>query len=593
MFRRIHIRGWRSFESGHGIDLDGLGTSALLVGANDVGKSNVFRFLNRMSEGFHKLSEVGEGAWFGARVDLTDEDLWMQTGGFAEADLVMDRHWLNGVMISNAKQYDEDLRLHVRITKERFEFSPVTASGEFMLRYDVKRAEIGVRQLDSTYKPNGFEDCISWLRPLVKMLGRNIIYVDPRRESREQLAKGPGRFGDETVADLRKFRLQRKPKDWTILCRMLEQHLSALLGEPVKFDLRDDDLFIEQRRSGEGIPIRWRELGAGVAQAIVLLVLVILRGNGARSLLLLDEPEASLHPAAAAELIRILQEVANNSTFMIATHSSFIMDHVPTSWSTLRIARNSAGSSFAAQISGSHDRRALLDELGIRPSHLFLANSTIWVEGPSDAIYLRRLLREIEPSLLEGRDYAFVCYGGALISAITLDEEEMPSDKVVDLFRVSHRPILLADRDKGDDEPLKKHVCRLLALAENLQEQQSIAVLPVREIENFLSAAGLAVGFVEAVSGHLRGDQQRALAVDATALVADPATSFVERLLLSSRIAGVPIEDPEDRKRVTKRIRAAKVPAALAVQASASSTRSLFEEPAFAFARDLVKRIGR
>lgn len=62
----------------------------------------------------------------------------------------------------------------------------------------------------------------------------------------------------------------------------------------------------------------------------------------------------------------------------------------------------------------------VIESLGIKNSDLILANGIIWVEGPSDAIYIKKFInmytRDNEiPDLEYGKDYLFAMYGGTLL----------------------------------------------------------------------------------------------------------------------------------------------------------------------------------
>lgn len=47
-------------------------------------------------------------------------------------------------------------------------------------------------------------------------------------------------------------------------------------------------------------------------------------------------------------------------------------------------------------------------DLGYRPSDLLQANAIIWVEGPSDRIYINHWLDQQAPDLVEGIDYSIM-----------------------------------------------------------------------------------------------------------------------------------------------------------------------------------------
>jgi hypothetical protein len=49
---------------------------------------------------------------------------------------------------------------------------------------------------------------------------------------------------------------------------------------------------------------------------------------------------------------------------------------------------------------------------------------SIWVEGPTDRIYLQQWIKLPRSNLEEGVDYSIMFYGGRLLSHLTPDDEE-------------------------------------------------------------------------------------------------------------------------------------------------------------------------
>jgi hypothetical protein len=109
-----------------------------------------------------------------------------------------------------------------------------------------------------------------------------------------------------------------------------------------------------------------------------------------------------------------------------------------------------------------------LRALGYRASDLLQTNCIVWVEGPSDRIYLLHWLRAVEPNLVEGVDFSIVFYGGALLarlSAIATDDER-DDPTLVDLWRINRRMWIVMDSDQGEGD-LKPAVQRLREEIEN------------------------------------------------------------------------------------------------------------------------------
>ena len=75
------------------------------------------------------------------------------------------------------------------------------------------------------------------------------------------------------------------------------------------------------------------------------------------------------------------------------------------------------------------EKSIICNDLGYKASDLLQTNSIIWVEGPSDRIYINFWLNEIDDSLVEGVHYSIMFYGGRLFSHLTADDYDDIEDK--------------------------------------------------------------------------------------------------------------------------------------------------------------------
>lgn len=103
---------------------------------------------------------------------------------------------------------------------------------------------------------------------------------------------------------------------------------------------------------------------------------------------------------------------------------------------------------------------SLLDGLGCKGADLLQCNGVIWVEGPSDVIYIRKWLeiyaRELDvPKFVQGRDYEFQMFGGTLLDSLCLVHDELkPVDelkKLVEMFSFSRNAVVVIDSDARKD----------------------------------------------------------------------------------------------------------------------------------------------
>lgn len=230
------------------------------------------------------------------------------------------------------------------------------------------------------------------------------------------------------------------------------------LTEDLRVLLEDDRLEFMVPHDNATVTVmlgeRWfplQSLGTGTEHAFVILAA---RHVYPERLLCLEEPDAHLHPRLQRRLISLLRE-AGSRQVAIATHSAHIIDAADT---VVAIRLDSSRSSI--EVVGDHALFAALRSLGYRASDLLQANCIVWVEGPSDRIYLLHWLRGVAPELVEGVDFSIAFYGGALLARLSASPEGVDDPTLVDLWRINRRMWIVMDSDSGKGE-LKPGVERL------------------------------------------------------------------------------------------------------------------------------------
>ncbi len=202
----------------------------------------------------------------------------------------------------------------------------------------------------------------------------------------------------------------------------------------------------------------------------------------------IEEPENNLHPALLRRLLLYLYDLAINAgcIFFITTHSHIAIDLLNAKKSAQIVHTQHNGDMATTKTVRSYmDNHGILDDLDIRASDLLQANSVVWVEGPSDRVYVNEWIRIWSGGeLIEGVHYQCVFYGGRLLSHLSADvgEEE---DSALNILRVNRRAAVLADSDKKTRQtPInqtKKRICH---------EIETIGgftwITKGREIENYI-----------------------------------------------------------------------------------------------------------
>jgi hypothetical protein len=123
-----------------------------------------------------------------------------------------------------------------------------------------------------------------------------------------------------------------------------------------------------------------------------------------------EELENNLHPALLRRLLAFIEKVVveNNCYAFLTTHSSTALDMYCTS-SHAQITHVEYNGKFATTrtLKTHFQGLSVIDDLGARPSDLFQANGIIWVEGPSDRVYVNRWVQEhgLFPALVRTKDF--------------------------------------------------------------------------------------------------------------------------------------------------------------------------------------------
>lgn len=235
------------------------------------------------------------------------------------------------------------------------------------------------------------------------------------------------------------------------------------------------------------------QLGDGV-QALIILLFPIFKNKDKNLVVFIEEPEQNLHPGFQRVLIEVLSgEEFAHCQFFFNTHSNHFLD-LTTDFEGISIFAfksklEDGERKFHISNVQSPDLN-LLEALGVRNSSVFLSNCTIWVEGITDRIYIRKYLELYQKKnggkFKEDLHYSFVEYGGGNITHWSFLEDKYPEHRNINVKALCGRLFLIADRDgtKLDDSSAKAE--RIKFLEESL-DPDKFHCWECREIENSLS----------------------------------------------------------------------------------------------------------
>lgn len=205
--------------------------------------------------------------------------------------------------------------------------------------------------------------------------------------------------------------------------------------------------------ANDGLRLEHSSYGTGVHELIILVTAILSIEN---AICCIEEPEIHLHPALQREFIKFITTETSNQ-YVISTHSpTFINSHIdmsPEIAAQIQVfhLQLKDGATVGYPVLEDTHSLSVLTDLGVRASDLLQSNCVIWVEGPSDRIYLNHWLRLVAPNLIEGLHYSIMFYGGRLLSHLSVDRK-IPQDDVpeelIDVLRINQHAIVIMDSDR-------------------------------------------------------------------------------------------------------------------------------------------------
>jgi hypothetical protein len=187
---------------------------------------------------------------------------------------------------------------------------------------------------------------------------------------------------------------QARDKLAAILPGIPENAFSLGLGGLSDRDvLRQFELSIAHRDELE----HFTRQSGGIQQLAMLVLALQVAAQSPNALLLVDEPETSLHPQAQRAFVTLVSTLESQT--LVATHSSNVLDLAdPRSVVRLRQAQNEIEPRRASTLTDSDAARLRLLSTP-ETAESFFSRATIFVEGLSDRLALRTLAQKRDRNL--------------------------------------------------------------------------------------------------------------------------------------------------------------------------------------------------
>lgn len=502
------IGGFRSLGA-TGVALRDISKVNVFIGPNNSGKSNILRFVSRFLQPISKRSQIGATALtpadrttFGGAEPFVRIKLGTaEAKDFLATKVGSEKRLTDSVLHLFDQAFSRTDRIEIEYIRSGkvFEFSK-NAAAEFLKRADVRTEPLSALSLQisgsSSDSAENYARIIQYLDVLRDFPGKTVFVPALRTTAK---AASPAPIFSERNQPYKEF-------DGASLIGELARIQNPDVGENesrVQFNnlttfvrsvLGVQDAQISVPHSGDKIIVEMggrvlalSHLGSGIEQVIVLGALATVVTD---SLVCIEEPEAYLHPDLQNQLIDYVSRNTSN-TYFLSTHSSAVIDNEN---AAIYSCSMSDQGTCVQRIASRDERFSTLFALGYRASDLLQSNCIIWVEGPSDRIYLLHGLKSKYPDLLYGVDYTVMFYGGRLLSRLTAGDADQPDVEHIDLAPINRRSCIVIDSDLRDGS--SKISATKIRIRTEFESADKIAVITRgREVENYL-ARGVVQRFV-------------------------------------------------------------------------------------------------
>ncbi len=221
-------------------------------------------------------------------------------------------------------------------------------------------------------------------------------------------------------------------------------------------------------------------LGMGIHQVIILGAAATVLEE---QIICIEELEIHQHPILQKKLIRYLQKYTSNQYF-ITTHSASLLD---TPDAAIFHVKYHDRQSIVNLVASPNDKTEICTDLGYHASDLLQTNCVIWVEGPSDRIYLKHWIESVDADLVEGIHYSIMFYGGRLLSHLSgaddFDDEDVT--EFISLKKLNRYSAIMIDSDK--EKPRSRINSTKKRIREEFGSGSGFAwVTKGREVENYI-----------------------------------------------------------------------------------------------------------
>ena len=442
MYKGIRFKGYKAFAADTYTELDNLPRVSVIIGKNNSGKSSVIDVMGMMYDRMYAMREeiTSCAEEIAAEIPITRDMCDRLLSGYTSIQgYTSGTLWIKSKGRSIGYRVEpEDSGGHIVEWNDRL---PLWNSS------DANRVESDISRERDTYV---FRHVAA---------ERNIV---PEEEEKiggtlEDLSS-TGRGASNII---RAF-LNDSSYDETIIEDTLLKAVNEIMSPEAVFE----GIRVQQVQDGYG-NVRWEvflkeegmsrcplsRMGSGLKTIIlVLLNLLVIpeldEYKNKKMVYGFEELENNLHPAMQRKLFEYIYEFAemHDVQVFITTHSHVAINafYDKDDAGIFHVYKQD-GRAFVKRIESYLDKTRILDDLDVKASDLLQSNGIIWVEGPSDRVYIKHWLDLYFPDrFVEGVHYQFLYYGGRLLSQYSAEEVT----ELISVIKNNRNAVIVMDSDK-------------------------------------------------------------------------------------------------------------------------------------------------
>lgn len=474
-----------------------LGKINLVIGQNNIGKSNIINYLSNILPS--ALNAYQEDINF--KFDPIDKHISTNT----------DQNYQSFALAIKAETYfakhfgrllTDDVRELITLFFKSFghlgddgyiwfEYKySINSKFEYSIDYETAKDTLAPMQWQTIWSQiSGYRggSLTDWISDVLRIISQNTFELSPIeltpaiRKIGEPGSEPIGFDGAGIIDSLAKLQNPgREEREKRVKFDKINKFLRVVLdNKDATIEIPYERDMILVHMDGKILPLT--SLGTGIHEVIILASTSTVLDN---TILCVEEPELHLHPLLQKKLLNYLSEHTSNQ-YIFTTHSAHLLD---TNGAQIFHVRSQSGKTTVESISSSKEKSRICQDLGYKASDILQANCVIWVEGPSDRIYINFWLKALDDSLVEGVHYSIMFYGGKLFSHLTADDND-DSDlrDFISLRKLNRCACIVFDSDKSS--PQKRLNATKKRLQKEFNEGPGFAwVTKGREIENYISS---------------------------------------------------------------------------------------------------------